>query len=83
MGAANPTMKFSLFNAFKRKQKEDVAEASAPLPQLAGGSKTASLASVRIQLLLAAVVLLGVLAVFCYQLMSGTIMRALIMRPAW
>ena len=77
MGAANPTMNFSLFNAFRRKQKEDGAEAPAPLPQLAGGSKTASLARVRFQLLLAAVVLLGVLAVFCYQLMSGTIMRAI------
>jgi len=77
MDVANITMKFSLANLFRRKQEAGDKPVPKPLPQLAGGSKTASLARVRLQLLIAAVLLLGVLAVFCFQLMSGYITRAI------
>ncbi len=46
------------------------------MPQLAGDIKPASVGKVRFQLLLAGVVLLGVLAAFIFQLMSGHILRA-------
>ncbi len=77
MGVADITSKSILPGFFRGRKKEDGTPASTPLPQLAGGSKTASLARVRMQLLLAAVLLLGVLAAFCFQLMSGTITRAI------
>ncbi|MGB5441069.1 MAG: phosphomannomutase/phosphoglucomutase [Gammaproteobacteria bacterium] len=77
MGTANSAVKHLLPGFFRRKQEGDETTASTPLPQLAGGRKTASLASVRLQLLLAAVLLLGVLAAFCFQLMSGTITHAI------
>ncbi len=47
------------------------------MPQLTGDIKPASLAKVRFQLLVASVVLLGVLAAFIFQLMSGPILRAM------
>ena len=77
MDVATITAKLSLTRFFRGKEKTDNDAVSKPLAQLAGGNKTASLAKVRMQLLIAAVVLLGVLAVFCFQLMSGYISRAI------
>ncbi len=47
------------------------------MPQLTGDIKPASLAKVRLQLLGAGVVLLGLLAAFIFELMSGHILRAM------
>ena len=77
MDEAETTMKFSLANLFRRKQKTGDKPAPKLLSRLADGSKTASLATVRLQLLVAAVLLLGVLAAFSFQVMSGSIMRAI------
>jgi len=77
MDVATIASKLSLARLFKGKEKTDDSAVSKPLLQLAGGNKTASLARVRLQLLIAAVVLLGVLTVFCFQLMSGYISRAI------
>lgn len=77
MDVATITAKLSLARFFRGKEKTENNAVSKPLAQLAGGNKTASLAKVRMQLLVAAVVLLGVLAVFCFQLMSGYISRAI------
>ena len=77
MDVAGITTKFSLARFFKSKGKTEDGAVSKPLPQLSGGNKTASLAKVRLQLLIAAVLLLGVLAVFCFKLMSGYISRAI------
>ena len=77
MDVATITAKLSLTRFFRGKGKTNNDAVSKPLAQLVGGNKTASLAKVRMQLLIAAVVLLGVLAVFCFQLMSGYISRAI------
>ena len=77
MDVANIITKFPLARFFKSMGKTGDGAVSKPLPQLSGGNKSASLAKVRLQLLIAAVLLLGVLAVFCFKLMSGYISRAI------
>jgi phosphomannomutase/phosphoglucomutase len=75
MDVAGITTKFSLARFFNGKGKTE--DGAVSKPQLSGGNKTASMAKVRLQLLIAAVLLLGVLAVFCFKLMSGYISRAI------
>ena len=70
-------MKFSLPGLFSRKKAVDDPQAFKPMPQLTGDIKPASLVKVRLQLLGAGVVLLGLLAAFVFQLMSGHILRAM------
>lgn len=70
-------MKLSLPSFIKRKKSADDRPASKPMPQLTGDIKPASLGKVRFQLLIASIVLLGVLAAFIFQLMSGPILRAM------
>ncbi|MEN8204609.1 MAG: phosphomannomutase/phosphoglucomutase [Pseudomonadota bacterium] len=70
-------MKLSLPGFLSRKKSSDDEPLPKPMPQLTGEVKPASIGKVRLQLLLAGVVLLGVLAAFIFQLMSGHIMRAL------
>jgi phosphomannomutase/phosphoglucomutase len=77
MDVANITTKFSLAKFFKSIGKTEDGAVPRSLPQLSTGNKSASLAKVRLQLLIAAVVLLGVLSVFCFKLMSGYISRAI------
>ncbi len=77
MDVANITTKFTLAKFFKSKGKTEDGAVPKTLPQLAGGNKSASLAKVRLQLLISAVLLLGVLATFCFKLMSGYISRAI------
>jgi len=69
-------MKLSLPSFLSRKKSADDEPVSKPMPQLTGDIKPASLGKVRFQLLIAGVVLLGVLAAFIFQLMSGHILRA-------
>ena len=69
-------MKLSLPSFLKHKKSADDEPVSKPMPQLTGDIKPASLGKVRFQLLVAGVVLLGVLAAFIFQLMSGHILRA-------
>ena len=69
-------MKLSLPSFLKHKKSADNQPVSKPMPQLTGDIKPASLGKVRFQLLVAGVVLLGVLAAFIFQLMSGHILRA-------
>ena len=70
-------MKLSLPGFLSRRNSSDDEPASKPIPQLTGDIKPASIGKVRLQLLLAGVVLLGVLAAFIFQLMSGHILRSL------
>ena len=77
MDVANITTKFTLAKFFKSKGKTEDGAVPKTLPQLADGNKSASLAKVRLQLLISAVLLLGVLAAFCFKLMSGYISRAI------
>ena len=70
-------MKLSLPGFLSRNNPSDDEPASKPMPQLTGDIKPASIGKVRLQLLLAGVVLLAVLAAFIFQLMSGHILRAL------
>ena len=70
-------MKLSLPGFFKRSGPTDDPQASKSMPQLTGNIKPASLGKVRLQLLIASVVLLGALAAFIFQLMSGHILRAM------
>ena len=69
-------MKLSLPSFLKHKKSADDQPVSRQMPQLTGDIKPASLGKVRFQLLVAGVVLLGVLAAFIFQLMSGHILRA-------
>ncbi|MGB5717956.1 MAG: phosphomannomutase/phosphoglucomutase [Gammaproteobacteria bacterium] len=69
-------MKLSLASFLRRDKSANDQPVSKPMPQLAGDIKPASVGKVRFQLLLAGVVLLGVLAAFIFQLMSGHILRA-------
>ncbi len=69
-------MKLSLPSFLNRKKSADDEPVSKPMPQLTGDIKPASLGKIRFQLLLAGVALLGVLAAFILQLMSGPILRA-------
>jgi phosphomannomutase/phosphoglucomutase len=69
-------MKLSLPSFLSRKKSADNEAVSKPVAQLTGDIKPASLGKVRFQLLVAGVVLLGVLAAFIFQLMSGHILRA-------
>lgn len=69
-------MKLSLPSFLRRDKSANDQPVSKPMPQLAGDIKPASVGKVRFQLLLAGVVLLGVLAAFIFQLMSGHILRA-------
>ena len=77
MNVAHLTMKLSLTNLIRRKQETGDKPAPKPQPLLADSGKTVSLARVRMQLLAVAVLLPGVLAVFCFELMSGYITRSL------
>jgi phosphomannomutase / phosphoglucomutase len=70
-------MKLSLPGFLSRKKSSDDLPASTPMPQLTDDIKPASLGKVRLQLLVAGVVLLGVLAAFVFQLMSGHILRVM------
>ena len=70
-------MKLSLPGFLGRRKSLADQSYSNPMPQLAGDIKTASLGKVRLQLLLAGVVLLGLLAGFIFQLMSGHILRVM------
>ncbi|MGB5426206.1 MAG: phosphomannomutase/phosphoglucomutase [Gammaproteobacteria bacterium] len=69
-------MKLSLPSFLNRKKSADDEPVSKPMPQLTGDIKPASLGKIRFQLLVAGVALLGVLAAFILQLMSGPILRA-------
>ena len=71
-------MNLSLPGFLKRNKKTaDDQPAARPMPQLTGDAKPASIGKVRIQLLVTAVLLLGLLAAFVFQLMSGYILRAM------
>jgi phosphomannomutase/phosphoglucomutase len=69
-------MKLSLPGFLGRKKSAEDQPVSKPMP-LTGDIKPASLGKVRLQLLVAGVVLLGVLAAFVFQLMSAPILRAM------
>ena len=70
-------MKLSFPGFLGRRNSSDDKPASKPMPQLTNDVNPASIGKVRLQLLLAGVVLLGLLAAFIFQLMSGHILRAL------
>ncbi len=70
-------MNLSLPGFRKRNKAADDQPAAKPMPQLTGDARPASIGKVRIQLLVAGVVLLGMLAAFVFQLMSGYILRAM------
>ncbi len=70
-------MNLSLPDFLKRNKAADDQPAAKPMPQLTGDAKPASIGKVRIQLLVTAVLLLGLLAAFVFQLMSGYILRAM------
>jgi phosphomannomutase/phosphoglucomutase len=69
-------MKLPLPRFLRRKLSADDQPVSKPMPQLTADIKPASLGKVRIQLLLAGIVLPGVLAAFIFQLMSAQILNA-------
>jgi phosphomannomutase/phosphoglucomutase len=70
-------MKLSL-PGFSRRNKSSAAEpALKAMPQLTGDIKPASLAKLQLQLVVAGIALLGALAAFVFQLMSGPVLRAL------
>lgn len=70
-------MKFSLGKFFKRnKSSADPADVRA-VPEQAVDVKPASLGKIRLQLLVAGVLLLGLLAAFIFKLMSGYILRTM------
>ena len=70
-------MKLSLPGFLSRNNSPDDELTSKPMPQLTGDIKPAGIGKVRLQLLLATVVLLGMLAAFIFQLMSGHILRVI------
>ena len=70
-------MSLSLPGFFKRNKAADDQQSAKPMPQLTGDARPASIGKVRIQLLITGVVLLGLLAAFVFQLMSGYILRAM------
>ena len=70
-------MKFTLGKFFKRnKSSADPADVRA-VPEQAVDVKPASLGKIRLQLLVAGVLLLGLLAAFIFKLMSGYILRTM------
>jgi hypothetical protein len=64
-------MKFSLGKLLKRNKSSADSAGMQVVPPLIVDAKPASLGKSRLQLLLTGVVLLGLLAVFIFQLMSG------------
>jgi len=70
-------MKLSLPGFSRRKKSSDTPPASKPVPQLTGDIKPASLARLRLYLVVTGVALLGALAAFIFQLMSSPILRTL------
>ena len=70
-------MNLSLPGFHKRNKTVDDQPLAKPMPQLTGDARPASIGKVRIQLLVSGVLLLGLLAAFVFQLMSGYILRAI------
>ena len=70
-------MQLSLPGFLSRRKSLNYQSVSNPMPQLTDDIKTTSLGKVRLQLLLAGVVLLGMLTGFIFQLMSGYILRVM------
>ena len=70
-------MQLSLPSFLSRRKSLNYQSVSNPMPQLTDDIKTTSLGKVRLQLLLAGVVLLGMLTGFIFQLMSGYILRVM------
>ena len=70
-------MKFSPGKLFKRKKSSAGAADIQAVPPLIMDAKPASLGKIRLQLLVAAVVLLALLAAFIFKFMSGYILRTM------